>query len=157
MSDVYNRRNDILEGMPLIDDMPFWTESVQEVSLNPGLYQVFGVPNKSLAQNLATEVFSPNIVRELGQASMMSYMPTGYIPSHTMSTRYPGITGWKSFTKAVEGDARILLGNQADLNLLRPKAPISERAPYKDIHSTKGKGADGIMDTFLKQINCEQK
>ena len=73
----------------------------------------------------------------------MAYMPLSYIPNNATSNRLPEIAGWTSWNKAMQGDAKVMLGHELNLNLLQSKAPNVAKSPFKDVQP-KGEGREDI-------------
>ena len=96
----------------------------------------------------------------MANASYLSYMPMGYISNTVTPNRYPGISGWNSYNKAVQGDAMVLLGHNLNLRLLKNKVPNISTSPYKDISGydvgPNKAGREAINDIILDKAerNC---
>ena len=143
LSNNENYKNDIMSGFPLLDDIKGWEGGIQEMDLNPQVASLFGYSNRSVSYNLAHQPLMPDMVKQLSNASYMAYMPLSYIPNNATSNRLPEIAGWTSWNKAMQGDAKVMLGHELNLNLLQSKAPNVAKSPFKDVQP-KGEGREDI-------------
>ena len=155
-----NIKKDIIDGSPLLDDIIGWGGGIQEMELNPQIAALFGANTRSLAYNLSHQPLIPEMATEMANASYLSYMPMGYISNTVTPNRYPGISGWNSYNKAVQGDAMVLLGHNLNLRLLKNKVPNISTSPYKDISGydvgPNKAGREAINDIILDKAerNC---
>ena len=138
LSNINNRRIDIYQGAPLLDNIKGWEPGIQETDLNPEIGKLFGLDNRGVAHSMAHQSLMPSAVADIMKASWWAYMPTAYIPENVNIGNYPSINGWRNYQNAVAGDARIMLGHSSKLNLLFKSPTTRYQQPYEKIQPKNG-------------------
>ena len=137
LSELKNEAQDILRASPLLDDIvPYdYAGGIQQQNVNPHVARAMGIePNQSVASVFASEPLFPNYVKKLNESTLMSYMPRAYINAGASGRAHPAIHGYKSYNKAVEGDAAALLGDALySRNLVFDKAINHFKGAYEGL------------------------
>ena len=118
----------------MVDDIPGWRGGIQEMDLNPQMQKAFGLSNRTTAYNLAHQALNPSIIKSLGNAAYMAYMPKAYIGGEGSPIRYPAINGWTTYLRGKKEEIGGMLGSELDQRLLHPREPKAS-TPYQDTKS----------------------